>query len=115
MRYPFRDSRVVNATFNTLHAAASRLGLSLRAERAIGIFLFALASGLSGCTPDRRPVHEAVSEFPGPAATPEALRASIREATRYRDPREGLNAKGIKVLDGEVHATDYRGASHEGH
>lgn len=45
--------------------------------------------------------------------TPEEVQASIREATTYRDPREGLKPKGIDMLTGKVKAKDDKDATDE--
>ena len=47
------------------------------------------------------------------AKSPEELRASIREATKYRDPREGLKPKGIDMLSGEVKSKGDKDATDE--
>ncbi|RDY66719.1 hypothetical protein DX912_11380 [Lysobacter soli] len=47
------------------------------------------------------------------AKSTEEAQASIREATRYRDPREGLKPKGIDILSGEVNAKGDKDATHE--
>jgi len=47
------------------------------------------------------------------AMSSEEVQASIREATRYRDPRESLKPKGIDVLSGEVQPKDEKDATHE--
>lgn len=47
------------------------------------------------------------------AKSPEEVRASIREATKYRDPREGLKPKGIDMLSGEVKSKGDKDATDE--
>lgn len=47
--------------------------------------------------------------------SPEEVQASIREATKYCDPREGLKPKRIDILSGDVKAKDDREATHEAH
>jgi len=47
------------------------------------------------------------------ARSPDQVQASIREATKYRDPREGLTPKGVDMLSGEVKAKDDKDANDE--
>ena len=47
------------------------------------------------------------------AKSPEEVRASIREATKYRDPRQGVTPKGIDILSGEVKNKDEKDTTHE--
>lgn len=69
--------------------------------------LIAALLATSGCT-DPRPTSSTSS--PQTAAQADDTSASIREATRYRDPRLGHRPKGIDLLSGQV-VSSYKGDS----
>ncbi|MDG2517373.1 hypothetical protein [Lysobacter soli] len=70
----------------------------------------------SGCSQETTPEPpRATLASEQQAKSPEEVQASIREATKYRDPREGVMPKGIDILSGEVKAKDDKDATHEAH
>lgn len=81
----------------------------------LGVMVSALLA-TSGCSQEATPEpprDRLASEQQ--AKSPEGVQASVREATRYRDPRGELKPKGIDILSGEVKAKDDKGATHEAH
>jgi hypothetical protein len=68
----------------------------------------------SGCSQETMPEPpRATPASEQQAKSPDELQASIREATKYRDPREGLKPQGIDILSGEVKAKDDKDATNE--
>ncbi|MDI9239448.1 hypothetical protein QLQ15_11090 [Lysobacter sp. LF1] len=86
-----------------------------RSHRHLAPFCLALsvALGLSGCSSDPQSANKADLASPRPAASGVDVHGSIREATRYHDPREGLKPKGIDILNGEAKAKDNKDISDE--
>ncbi len=79
----------------------------------LGLVVMGLLS-INGCSQERaapEPQRAVLASEMG--KTPKEVKASIREATKYRDPREGMKPKGIDILSGEVKAKDSKDASHE--
>jgi len=80
---------------------------------ALGLLVASLLA-TSGCSQET--MHElprATLASEQQAKSPEEAQASIRGATRYRDPREGLKPKVIDILSGEVNAKGDKDATHE--
>lgn len=73
----------------------------------------ALALGLSGCSSNAQSANKSDQASSRPAASGGDVQRSIREATRYHDPREGLKPKRIDMLSGETKAKDNKDISHE--
>jgi len=96
--------------------ALSSLGAFLtRSHRHLAPFCLVLAVvlGLPGCSSDGPSPNRTDLASPRPATLRGDVQGSIREATRYHDPREGLKLKGIGILSGEVKAEDEKDATHE--
>ena len=94
---------------------ASLCSFLTRPHRHLAPFCLALAVALalSGCTSDPQSANKVRQASPRPAASGVDAHASIREATRYHDPRERLKPKGIDILNGETKAKDNKDISHE--
>ncbi|BDU15384.1 hypothetical protein [Lysobacter auxotrophicus] len=68
----------------------------------------------SGCSQEATPEPQrATLASDRQAKLPEEVRASIRRATKYRDPRKGVTPMGIDILSGEVKANDEKDTTHE--
>lgn len=91
----------------TLLSSAGCLVSSEWKRYAVAGALIATLLATSGCT-DPRPTSSSSSTQT--AAQAEDASTSIREATRYRDPRLGHQPKGIDLLSGQV-VSSFKGDS----
>ena len=85
-----------------LATAAALASVEYKHYSLFGIAVVALLA-TSGCSQEvAAPMRDRAIRAGAKAKTPDEVRASIRTATRYQDPRRGWKPKGIDIHGGQV-------------